>query len=185
MIKRISRWIHLISYGWVTLGALMVFVLFTILVLPKQSTSGQPKTENVGTPDLSFYYTPEDLYNMADAYGAQGRRDYIKARFTFDVAWPIVYTAFLATALSWLSRQGFDKKRLWQRSNLLPLFGATFDYLENISTSIVMARYPKTTTVVDVLASVFTPLKWICIGISFVLLIYAFGKVIGKKLFFS
>jgi hypothetical protein len=49
--------------------------------------------------------------------------------------------------------------------------GALFDYLENVSTSLVLGRYPDPTAVVDVLAPVFTLLKWVFLAVSFALLI--------------
>ena len=52
-----------------------------------------------------------------------------------------------------------------------------FDLLENISTSLVMYRFPERTPVVDSLASVFTFLKWVFVAGSFLLLIG--GIVIG------
>ncbi|MCU0510006.1 MAG: hypothetical protein MUC34_16810, partial [Anaerolineae bacterium] len=45
-----------------------------------------------------------------------------------------------------------------------------FDYLENICASIVMARYPAQTPVVDLLATIFTPIKWVFVVGSFVVL---------------
>ena len=59
----------------------------------------------------------------------------------------------------------------------MPLLGALFDYLENVSTSVVMVRYPSPTAVVDVLAGVFTLIKWIFVGGGFVLLLT--GVVVG------
>ena len=175
MTMRVSKWLHKVSIGWITVAALVVFILFTLMVLPNQSAKNQPGIEDVGSPDLSFFYTPKELYKMADAYGEQGRREYIKARFTFDILWPIVYTVFLSTALSWLSARVYKNNHLLQYSNVLPLLGALFDYLENISTSIVMARYPDPTAVIDLLATLFTPLKWLFISASFVLLLVALG----------
>jgi hypothetical protein len=125
----------------------------------------------VETPDLSFLYSVNDLYEMAESYGEQGRSDYVKARFTFDLVWPIVYTFFLVTTISWLFGKTFLAKSIWQRANLVPLLALTLDYLENISTSIVMARYPVQTAVVDSLATVFTPAKWVLVGVSFILLL--------------
>jgi hypothetical protein len=49
--------------------------------------------------------------------------------------------------------------------------GALFDILENLSTSLVMLRYPAQMAVVDLLAPVFTALKWGFLGVSFLLLI--------------
>ena len=50
------------------------------------------------------------------------------------------------------------------------MLGALFDYLENVSTSLILGRYPYRTGVVDVLAPVFTLLKWGFLAGSFVLL---------------
>ena len=67
-----------------------------------QNARAKAYAGELGTPDTSLYYTAADLYRMAEGYGPQGRTAYIRARFTFDVAWPLVYLAFLVTALSWL-----------------------------------------------------------------------------------
>jgi hypothetical protein len=177
-VKQLSEGIHHISNGWVTVGALVVFVLFTALVLPGQSASAQEDGGDAGSPDTSLFYTPADLYRMAEAYGEQGRRTYVRFRFTFDLVWPVVYTLFLATSISWLCRKAFSPSSLWQRANLAPLLSALLDYLENLSTSLVMLRYPSRTAVVDVLAPVFTAVKWVLVGGSFVLLLVALGGAV-------
>lgn len=167
---KLSDWLRRVSSGWLTLTALVVFLLFTTLVLPRQSAYTEAKTGDAGTPDLSFYYSAGDLYRIAEAYGEQGRDAYIRARFTFDLLWPLVYTFFLTTAISWVYSKAFKPDSYWQRANLAPVLGMLFDYLENISTSLVLFRYPEPTPVVDWLAPVFTSLKWILITGSFVLL---------------
>jgi hypothetical protein len=177
MWKRISDWLHQVSNGWVALVALAVFLLFSALVLPGQAASAETDTGNAGSPDTSFYYSADDLYHMAEAYGKQGREAYVRARFTFDLIWPLVYTVFLATAISWVYAKAFASHSRWQRANLAPLLGALFDYLENLSTSLVMLRYPNQTAVADILAPVFTLVKWVFIGGSFVLLFA--GVVVG------
>ena len=61
----------------------------------------------------------------------------------------------------------------WRLLNLFPVFGALFDYLENISTSIVMANYPQQTFLFDTLAPIFTLVKWFFVNGSFVILVLA------------
>jgi len=56
-------------------------------------------------------------------------------------------------------------------ANLVPILGMIFDYLENSSTSLVMLRYPARTPLVDFLAPLFTAIKWVFVGGSFVLLL--------------
>jgi hypothetical protein len=170
MITRISNWLSRVSTGWVALAALLIFLLFTALVLPQQATKAEQETGGADSPDTSFFYTPADLYRMAESYGEQGRQAYIRARFTFDLVWPLVYTLFLATAISWVFGKAFAPGSRWQRANLTPLFAALFDYLENLSTSLVMGRYPDQTAVVALLAPLFTALKWGLLGASFLLL---------------
>ena len=170
-MKALSEWLYKVSSGKNVLISLVIFLAFTTLVLPGQSRGATEFSGEAGTPDLTFFYTPDELYEMADAYGEAGRRAYIQARFTFDLAWPVVYTLFLVTAMSWTFQRAVSPGSWVQILNLIPLFGALLDYLENISTSVVMWRYPQLTTAVDWLASASTPLKWINISAAFVLLI--------------
>jgi hypothetical protein len=171
MVKRISNWLQRVSTGWVALAALLIFLLFTALVLPQQASRAEVETGSADSPDTSFFYSASDLYRIAESYGEEGRQAYIIARFTFDLVWPLVYTLFLATAISWVFGKAFAPGSGWQLANLLPVLGALFDYLENISTSLVMARYPDQTAVVDTLAPIFTALKWAMLGASFALLV--------------
>jgi hypothetical protein len=175
MGRRISDWLQRVSTGWVALSALLIFLLFSALVLPQQATKAEQETGSSDSPDMSFFYSSSDLYRMAESYGEQGRQAYIKARFTFDLAWPLVYTLFLTTSIGWVFGKAFAPDSRWQRANLAPLLGALFDYLENLSTSLVMWRFPEQTLVVDALAPVFTALKWGFLGASFLLL---FGGIV-------
>jgi len=167
---RLSDWLSRVSTGPVTLAALIIFLLFTALVLPRQSRSAESVSRGAGSPDTSFFYSPGDLYRMAEAYGAAGRAAYVRARFTFDVIFPLVYTLFLATAISWVFARAFPPGSPWQRANMVPLLAALFDLLENASTSLVMARYPAQTPVVDTLAPLFSLAKWVFVIGSFMLL---------------
>jgi hypothetical protein len=168
MWKQLSRWLNKVSTGRITLIALGVFVLFSILVLPGQSRGTD---QEVRSPDLSLYYSADELYEMAEMLGEQGRVDYIHARFTFDLIWPLIYTFFLATSISWIYQRIAPAESYWRLVNLLPLLGMVGDYLENIATSIVMWQYPVTTPILDWMAGIFTTLKWFLIGGSFASLV--------------
>jgi hypothetical protein len=170
VVGRLSGWLSRVSTGPVALVALVIFLLFTALVLPRQSRTAEAVSRGAGSPDTSFLYAAGDLYRMAEAYGAAGRAAYVRARFTFDVIFPLVYTLFLGTAISWVFARAFPPGSPWQRANLAPLVAALFDLLENASTSLVMARYPLKTPVVDALAPLFSLAKWVFVIGSFVLL---------------
>jgi hypothetical protein len=174
-MKKLSDWIIKISTGWVTLICLVIFLLFTAFVLPSQAEGADAYGGEVGSPDTSLYYSADELYQFAEFYGPQGRSAYIRARVTFDVVWPIVYLAFLATAISWVYQKVDKQGKYWRWLNLLPVFGLVLDYLENGATSIVMARFPDRILMLPHLAGIFTALKWVFIGGSFVVLVIGLG----------
>jgi hypothetical protein len=185
IMRKISNWLFQVSTGRVALIGLVIFLLFTALVLPGQSTQAEAVSGEVGSPDMSFFYSPDDLYGMAEAYGELGRVTYIRARFTFDLIWPMVYGFFLCTAISWVFTRGFPLDSRWRWANLVPILGMLFDYLENISTSVVMFRYPSPTPILVWLAPFFTAVKWIFVNGSFVLLVIgavvALWRAVQKK----
>jgi len=127
MCTRLSDWLHKVSGGWVVCAGLVIFMLFTALVLPTQSAQAEANSGGADTPDLSFYYSPKELYQMAETYGEAGRQAYIKVRFTFDLLWPIVYTLFLVTSISWLTQRGLARDSIWQRANLIPIGAMILD----------------------------------------------------------
>ncbi len=170
MLAKLSAYILRVSTGWIALLGLVIFIVFSITVLPSQSAQAEQSAGETSTPDLSFYYSAEELYSMAEGYGTEGRSAYIRARFTFDLVWPLVYGFFLLTSLSWLTGKLYCQDSRWHLANQLPLAGVLFDYLENISTSIVMLRYPGEIWLAANLAGFFTMVKWISLAISFMIL---------------
>lgn len=175
MFKKLSNWLYRNINGWIALIGVVIFLLFSILVLPAQSSQRDPDLQ---APDLLLTYTPNDLYRMAETYGEEGRQEYIRARFTFDLVWPTVYGLFGTTAVTWLFAKAFSQESVWRIANLVPILGVLFDYLENISTSLVMLRYPETTPIAATLAPLFTFVKWTLVGGSFVLLIIGAAAVL-------
>ena len=180
ILEKLSTWLYNVSTGWVALAGLLIFLLFTGFVLPAQANKANAISEQVGSPDISFFYTPGQLYEMAEAYGKSGRDAYIQARFTFDLVWPLVYALFLSTASSWIfTRTAIPESRLrW--INLAPLMGMALDYAENISTSLVMYRYPTPLSIIAILAPIFTTTKWLFLAGSFVLLFIGIAAVIWR-----
>lgn len=180
-LKNLSNCLSKLSNGWVTLAGLLIFLLFTALVLPGQSQKAEQISGGAGSPDTSFFYSPSKLYRMAEVYGALGRQEYVQARFTFDLIFPILYTFFLVTSISWVFGKGFPTESRWQLANLIPLAGMLFDYFENIATSIIMLRYPAGSGLIASLAPAFTLLKWSFIGLSFILLLSGIVAVLWRQ----
>lgn len=169
MFKKFSTVLQKISTGWMVLLCSLIFFGFMFFVLPAQSEQSERDNPGLNSPDMSFFYSRNDLYQMAESYGPTGRGAYIRSRFTFDLIFPLVYGLFLITSTGWLSKRLFSEESLFQNLNLIPLFGMFFDYLENISASIVMARYPQNTILIDFLTPIFSVIKWIFVSTAMLL----------------
>lgn len=120
---------------------------------------------------------------MADSYGVAGRAAYIRARFSFDLIWPVVYTLLLLTGISWLAKRVLSTASPFQIINLFPFLAIIFDLLENLSTSFVMARYPALSPLIGFLAPVFSAIKWIFVILNFLILLALFLMFLRKKIF--
>lgn len=170
-MTKLSNWFIHLSRGWVAAAATVTFVLFMILILPQQARKAEEVSGGAGSPDTSFWYTDDDLFQFAELYGEDGRAAYVRARWTFDLVYPLVYAFFLMSTLSWLYSYATAGESPWRLTNLLPLFGMFFDYLENTAATVVMLRYPERALLAANLAPILSMLKWAFVMGSFVLLI--------------
>lgn len=104
-MRALSNFLHRISTPLTILLSTLVFIIFSATVLPAQSAAAAQYSGNSGSPDLSFFYTPNRLYLMAEEFGSTGRDAYLYARFTFDLAFPFVYGLFLSIWIGWLTKK--------------------------------------------------------------------------------
>ena len=170
MQNKISGWFYKFSTGKRTLLFLLIFFLFSILVLPKQSADAASYGGDVGSPDLSFFYSSDDLYQMAEAYGEEGRRKYILSKFTIDLAWPFVFTLLYMVFIN-LSL-GYVHGARGAGLSVLALTTLAFDYLENILAAVVMTAYPAKFEMLTWVLSFTTCLKWTSMGLVSLLFFY-------------
>lgn len=165
----------------VVIVATIIFMLFIILILPQISAYSEKVIGVSSSPDMSFIYTADDIYDMAESYGEAGRNIYIFLRWTFDIAWPLVYGFFLISLVGKLSFIISDKKWI-DKLYMIPLFAVLFDYLENIGTTIVMARYPIRTDLIASVTPILSFAKWTLLSSGFLLVIILLVILIIKKL---
>lgn len=173
-MKKLSNFFYKLSTGWLVIAILVVFVLFMIFVMPVFSEKAAQYSNGMASPDTSLFYSGEDLYRMAQGYGQAGRESFVDIRWTLDLLFPVVYTAFFLITTSWLLRRVVPSSSNLRMLNLFPLAAFVFDLLENSAASLVMIRFPATAPFAQVLAPVFTPIKWIAVIGAFVLLIVIF-----------
>lgn len=153
---------------WLGLGSTLLFAFFIAVILPDQSAQAIANglSESI---DTSWFYNAASLYRIAESYGESGRAFYIQQRWTFDLVWPVVYFLFIFSLSSLFYKSiGLSKMNRWILS--FSWFAIFFDYIENTLVTIVMLNYPNPTPLIADFAGTFTSLKWIFLGISFIVL---------------
>lgn len=181
MINKISNWFLQVSSTGLMIASLLLMVGFMIFILPAQAANSARESGSERSPDTSLFYTPEDLYQMAEEYGANGRQAYIRDRWTFDLVFPLVYTCFLAVGISWFVQRLTGWADAWKLTNLIPVLGGLFDLLENSAATLAMASYPARPQILLSAASLFTPIKWLLVSASFIpYLIFGFAWLIQR-----
>ncbi len=170
-MRAVSQWLERQGKGWLVVVGLAIFIGFLGFVLPQQAEKAQQYSAGIGSPDSSLFYSAADLYRFAEAYGTEGRAQYVAARFSFDLIWPLAYTLFLATAISWLGQRTFATGSRWRLLNLVPIIGLGLDYAENCGAALVMGRYPQRTAIIDWLTPWSSLSKWLFVNGSFVVLV--------------
>ncbi len=181
MLQNVSFKCYRLLNWKILIATTLFFILFIIMVLPQVTENSRSILGTGHSPDTSLIYSAEDLYTMAEAYGAEGRMYYIKLRYTFDIVWPMVYLFFLVGSISMIFRP-LEIKTFWKKINLLPFGAVMLDFMENIAASIVMYRYPLRSPVIAELAPIFTFFKWSLIGASFCALIVGMCLLISRQL---
>ena len=168
MLKKLSTWLLRTSSTWMMIASLLLMIGFMIFVLPAQAADSAQESGSERSPDTSFFYTPQDLYQMAEEFGTEGRLAYNQTRWTFDLIFPLVYTTFLAVGISWFVQRLTGWAEIWNLTNLLPILGGIFDLLENSATTYTMFSFPVRSQIALVSASLFTPIKWVLVCASFI-----------------
>ena len=157
----------------------ILFVLFTSLALPFVSSYTTKVIGVSESPDTSFNFHLDHLFDIVDSYGERGRLFYVTMRWTFDIVWPLIYTVFLVSSIAYLARRSnckFGYKPLY-----FPLLAVLFDFLENINATIIMLLYPKRIDFFGYMLIGSSIMKWAMIGISFGVVIIFFIRFIIVK----
>ena len=100
--------------------------------------------------DMRLWYTPADAYQLFDTLGPAGRADYRLLYLTVDIIIPLLITTLLWSGIS---------RGALKRFRVLGMLGGAFDYLENITVLILLAKYPEHLSYLVIIAAGFTLLK--------------------------
>jgi hypothetical protein len=181
-LKKLSGFFYQISNGWIALAGLLLFLVFSGLTLPIQWAHTSVYAHGLGIPDTNLFYTSKAIIHMAEVYGAQGRATYIQDRWTYDLAYPFIYTFFLITSISFLFKKGAKEGNRLPMFNLIPFAALLMDLGENASASAVMAAFPLPNAVGQFMAPIFTPLKWLFFSFSILLVLIGLTRWVSSSI---
>ena len=160
--------------------AFVVFVSFIALVLPRQKAALGIYTRDAGSPGLSFFPKPDTVYEMARAYGPEGRSAYIKALLVYDFAWPFVYSFFYLIFIR--LTLGYAHSQKAARLSSVALLPGLLDWAENILSIVILSAYPEKMNAAAWVMAVTTCLKWITMGAASCLLVYGLAAALVRRI---
>ncbi len=178
---RLSQWIDGLATGRASLVALVLFLLFPGLGLPAQAARAPEAVIQVGVLGLRLFYTADELYLMAEAYGEEARRAYITARLTFDVIWPLVYAFFLGHGHQLGVPAGLRARKQLAARQPDACSGGQPGPAGNACTTWVMARHPSPAPLAATAAGGFTLAKWLFAGLSFAALLCGLAVAVRRE----
>jgi hypothetical protein len=117
-------------------------------------------------PDGRFWYTPDEVRNQFEDWGAGHRALYAWTEVTLDLFFPLIYGTLFAALLARLFREG----RL-RGAVMVPIAAAAADLLENATLAFLAWSYDGRPSPLAWAAACFTAVKSVCFGASWLLLL--------------
>ena len=165
MITKLSNWIIGQVNSARILILLALLILFNSFVFPFFIVHFGP---GEGKPllDSLFGFNPDQASYLLFQYGEIGRKGYIITLAVVDTIYPFVYGGLLALILSWLLKNTGSEHSPLQKTNLLPVAGMVFDFLENLGIMAMLVRFPREVNALAVYSSLMGMAKWILVIIT-------------------
>ena len=171
-MRLLATFLEKISTGPLVIVSTAIFVLFIVTILPGQKAKMDAYAGDVGTIDLSFFPLPDQVYNMAEAYGEDGRHKYIVTRVSLDIVWPLAYAFFMISVITFFMRHVHGSDSRLVHFNLSAVAVLVFDFIENGLAVIIMSAYPDRFDWIVYIMATATATKWIMMGIAGLAVLY-------------
>ena len=168
----LAQFLKRLSTGPMVVVATITFIVFITSILPGQKAKMDTYAGEVGTIDLSFFPLPDQVYAMAEAYGEDGRHKYIVSRVSLDIAWPLAYTFFMVSLITFCLVRVHGSDSRWVNLNLSVVAVLLLDFIENGLAAFVMAAYPDRFDGIVYLMATITATKWIMMGVTGLVILY-------------
>ncbi|MFW9793357.1 MAG: hypothetical protein ACFFEE_03560 [Candidatus Thorarchaeota archaeon] len=135
---------------------------------------------DVTMPDTRFSYSINEITDVFDALGQEGLYAWAQAHM-LDFVFPLTYMFALAFGINMELRNSYPDNEKAKLLVFFPLFGGIMDYAENILVLTQIASYPLLSESVIIIASAITSLKWILLGVGFVIVFALIPLVLYRK----
>ncbi|MEA2097395.1 MAG: hypothetical protein U9P73_11995 [Candidatus Cloacimonadota bacterium] len=152
----------------------LIFLFLTLIgeIVLGFSNNLFSKIANVSaTLDISFFYSADSANNFFNNISQEGK-NYYSYKFTIiDTVFPIVYSLFLALLVAYIFEKKNIKKTKLEYLILLPFVSMFLDYIENITTLVLMNFLPKVSQNLIYLLTISSWLKWGLVTIVIMIII--------------
>jgi hypothetical protein len=135
---------------------------------------------DVTMPDTRFSYSINEITDVFNTLGQEGLYAWAQAHM-LDFVFPLTYMFALAFGINMELRNSYPDNARAKFLVLFPLFGGIMDYVENILVLTQIASYPLLSEPVIIVASFITSLKWILLGVGFVIVFALIPLVLYRK----
>jgi hypothetical protein len=137
--------------------------------------------EDSPTLDSDRSYDATIAHELFRKLGHEGRQLYAWTEITLDLIFPIIYSLFLSLLIIYIF-QKFSNAKSPLSLAMLPFIAMAFDYGENILIAVMLFAYPQKHSVLALVASLFTKLKWGFIVLSFGTILFGLIFLVVKLL---
>jgi hypothetical protein len=134
--------------------------------------------------DMTFNYTPTQVYALLSAYGNEGRHAYAAMLILFDIVFPFLYGSFLSVGLRLVVQRTRLSLRLQRIVGGIPYVASTADWLENVCILAMLFSYPSQLTAIASIANLLTMTKFLVAAICLSGLLLGGLVLLVQRIFF-
>jgi hypothetical protein len=179
-MKFYIKFLEKISVKKYIFAFLFLFILFQLIFMFVLIPNYTLKTGNESIPDMNFLYDYEYIREIISNIN-KDYSSYLNVQI-LDLIFPLIYFLFLSTSIFYFKKINILKYNFFL---FLPLLGAIFDYLENLFIFSMIKIYPNQFNVLAFFTSYISFIKFIFLGLSFllilILIIFYFYKKLKKQ----
>ena len=167
------------KYILMGIGVIFLFNVVFLPQFPKLVAGVELPVEEI--IDVKFSYSPQEAYDVIEAFSADQRAAYWKSELFVDNTYALVYGITYTLLLIFLFSRAFAGNRFLQKVALLPLLATFADWVENACIINMVLIFPERNDSLMGMSSMFTSMKWILAGIMIGLIMVSGAKMMMNR----